>query len=74
MNPSAARTSNPTAIPWNSGLADSWLQLIQHRLASGRTGARWQLARLEALRGDLAALTLDYAHQQAGGAPAHLWR
>ena len=55
-------------------LADSWLQLIQHRLASGRTGARWQLARLEALRGDLAALTLDYAHQQAGCAPAHLWR
>jgi hypothetical protein len=54
-------------------LADGWLQLLRERLDSGRTGARWQLARLRALGGDLAALTLDYANQQAGGAPLHRW-
>jgi gamma-glutamyl:cysteine ligase YbdK (ATP-grasp superfamily) len=54
-------------------LADGWLQLLRERLDSGRTGARWQLARLQALGGDLAALTLDYARHQAGGAPLHRW-
>jgi len=46
----------------------------RQRLASGLTGARWQLARLDALGGDLCALTLDYAHRQASGMPVHLWR
>ena len=54
-------------------LADGWVQLLQQRLARGLTGARWQLARLDALGGDLEALTLDYARHQAGGAPLHRW-
>jgi hypothetical protein len=55
-------------------LADRWMQLLHERLTCGMTGARWQLARLDALGGDLAALTRDYAHHQAQGAPVHLWR
>ena len=50
------------------------MHLLQERLASGLTGARWQLARLDALGGDLAALTLDYARHQADGSPVHRWR
>ena len=41
---------------------------------AARHGARWQLARLDALGGDLAALTLDYARHQAEGSPVHRWR
>jgi hypothetical protein len=58
----------------DAALADGWMQLLRERLDSGLTGARWQLARLDALGGDLGALTLDYARRQAGGAPLHLWR
>jgi len=58
----------------DGALADGWMQLLRQRLASGLTGARWQLARLDALGGDLCALTLDYAHRQASGMPVHLWR
>ena len=54
-------------------LADGWMDLIDARLAARATGARWQLARLTALGGDLAALTLDYAARQAEGAPVHRW-
>lgn len=57
----------------DDALAEGWMQLVQQRLARGLTGARWQLERLDALNGDLAALTLDYAQRQAGGAPVHLW-
>lgn len=54
-------------------LADGWMQLLQERLDSGLTGARWQLARLDALGGERAALTLDYARRQASGMPLHRW-
>ena len=57
----------------NRRLADDWIQLLRERLASGLTGARWQLARLDSLGGDLAALTLDYARHQATGLPLHRW-
>ena len=49
------------------------MDLIEARLAARATGARWQLARLAALGGDLAALTLDYAARQAEGEPVHRW-
>lgn len=54
-------------------LADRWIGLLRERLARGRTGARWQLERWQALRGDLAALTLDYAQRQSSGQPVHRW-
>jgi hypothetical protein len=54
-------------------LAEGWMQLLRERLDRGLTGATWQLSRLDALGGDLAALTLDYARRQASGAPLHRW-
>jgi len=54
-------------------LADGWMALLEARLVQRLTGARWQLARLDALGGDLAAMTLDYVRHQASGAPLHLW-
>ena len=55
-------------------LADGWMALLEARLAKRLSGARWQLARLDALGGDLAAMTLDYVRHQASGEPLHLWR
>ena len=49
----------------DAALADGWTNLLEARLAARITGARWQLARLDALGGDLSAMTLDYAHHQA---------
>lgn len=54
-------------------LADGWLQLVEARVASGGTGAAWQLRELDRCGGDLRALTLAYARRQADGAPVHLW-
>jgi len=58
----------------DAALTDGWMHLLHERLASGQTGARWLLARLDTLGGDLAALTLDYARKQAEGSPVHRWR
>ena len=58
----------------DAALADQWMAVVEARLAARMTGARWQTARLDALGGDLAALTLDYTRRQAEGAPVHLWR
>jgi gamma-glutamyl:cysteine ligase YbdK (ATP-grasp superfamily) len=57
----------------DGALADGWIGLLQERLQRGRTGARWQLDRWQALRGDLEALTRAYAAQQANGRPVHAW-
>jgi hypothetical protein len=57
-----------------AALADSWLTLVDERLAAGLSGAIWQLDRLDALGGDLSALTLDCARRQAEGKPLHRWR
>ena len=61
------------ALGVDAALADQWMALVEARLAARMTGARWQMARLDALGGDLAALTLDYTRRQAEGAPVHLW-
>jgi gamma-glutamylcysteine synthetase len=57
----------------DAALADAWMDLLGQRLTRGLTGSRWQLARLEALGGDLEALTLDYARQQGSGSPLLFW-
>lgn len=61
------------ALGVEPSLTAAWMDLIDERIAARATGARWQLARLDALGGDLAALTLDYAARQAEGAPVHRW-
>ena len=51
----------------------SWLGLVEARVASGRTGAAWQLDALDASGGDTARMTLAYAARQAAGEPVHRW-
>ena len=53
-------------------LIDRYLDVIAGRLASGRTGAVWQLAH-HARHGDLFRLTADYLEHQRSGAPVHEW-
>jgi len=57
----------------SSALADGWLDIIEARAASGRTGAAWQLAAFNRLGGDLGALTRELLAHQADGAPVHTW-
>ncbi|MFJ3786536.1 glutamate--cysteine ligase [Streptomyces sp. NPDC090093] len=69
--------------------ADALLDLLHHRVATGRTGAWWQQRAREALRrprppdagrperrdpGGLAELTVRYAALSAGAAPVHTWQ
>jgi len=61
------------ALEVPSNWADAQLALIEARVRSGCTGSAWQLARLQALGGDLQRLTLDYAARQAEGGPVHTW-
>lgn len=58
--------------------AERYLEVIAARVRTGRTGAGWQLAAFEALRGaghpDPAAGTLDaYLDQSASGRGVHRW-
>ncbi|HRH80080.1 MAG TPA: glutamate--cysteine ligase [Thiobacillaceae bacterium] len=49
------------------------LGVIEARAASGRTGADWQLDRLERVDGDVRRLVADYLENQRSGAPVHEW-
>lgn len=53
-------------------LSGHYLGVIAQRLASGRTGAAWQLAH-HARYGDLFRLTAEYLEHQRSGAPVHQW-
>lgn len=53
-------------------LIDKYLSVIAMRLASGRTGAAWQLAHFERY-GDVHRLTADYLANQRSGLPVHEW-
>jgi len=53
-------------------LIDRYLDIIDLRLASGRTGAAWQLAH-HAKYGDLFRLTAEYLEHQRSGMPVHEW-
>ncbi len=53
-------------------LIDKYLSTIASRLASGRTGAGWQLAHFER-HGDVHRLTAAYLENQRTGMPVHEW-
>ncbi len=53
-------------------LVERYMDIIAMRLATGRTGATWQLAH-HARHGDLFRLTADYLEHQRSGAPVHEW-
>jgi len=53
-------------------LIDKYLSVISLRLASGRTGAAWQLAHFKRY-GEVHRLTADYLANQRSGLPVHEW-
>ena len=55
-----------------AGLIDRYLDIIHLRLASGQTGAAWQLAHHQK-HGDLFSLTAEYLEHQRSGMPVHEW-
>lgn len=52
---------------------EGYLGLLAARVASGQTGAEWQLRRLERVRGDVARMMEDYLHNQRADLPVHEW-
>jgi len=52
---------------------DHWLGLIEQRLATRRTGARWQRDWVRRHGADMTELTQAYLEQQASGRPVHEW-
>jgi gamma-glutamyl:cysteine ligase YbdK (ATP-grasp superfamily) len=50
-----------------------WLGIIERRLETGRTGARWQRAWVARHGHDMAGLTAAYLEQQGAGRPVHEW-
>ena len=50
-----------------------WLGIIERRLDTGRTGARWQRAWVARHGPDMAGLTCAYLEQQGSGRPVHEW-
>ncbi len=52
---------------------DHYLGVIEGRLCSGQTGARWQRRWAERHGRDLAELTLAYLERQQAGEPVHRW-
>jgi gamma-glutamyl:cysteine ligase YbdK (ATP-grasp superfamily) len=63
-----------------AGLADfsvqdsaGWLDIVEARVRTGQTGARWQRGALERRGGDVYELMAAYCERQRSGAPAHQW-
>ena len=52
---------------------ERWLSIIEHRLASRQTGARWQRQFAEATGQTGTALTRAYLVNQQSGRPVHTW-
>lgn len=61
------------ALDMDSAEIDHWLGILEQRLASGRTGARWQRAWVERHGLDLEALTGACLERQCLGHPVHRW-
>ncbi|WP_433512616.1 glutamate--cysteine ligase [Nonomuraea sp. CA-143628] len=58
-------------------VADRLLGVIEGRCLSGRTGATWQVERVQGYGGDrheaLRAMTLEYIERMHGNEPVHTW-
>ncbi len=53
---------------------DDYLSVIEGRIATGQTGAVWQLGYLESNSGDLDRMLDAYLERQRSGAPVHEWK
>ena len=62
-----------TAQGMDEDLVDHYLNIINVRLATGRTGSEWQLAHFNR-HGDLHKLTAAYLENQRTGRPVHEWQ
>ena len=58
---------------WEIDDADSLLDIIRTRAATGQNGARWQRDALARCRDDNAALMRCYLDNQNSGTPVHTW-
>ncbi len=52
---------------------DGFLDLIEHRIETGRTGAEWQRLSLAANAGDFRKMIAAYCEHQRSGAPVSQW-
>ena len=52
---------------------DRWMEIVQHRVTSRQTGARWQRRWVEAHGRQFPGLVLDYLEHQNSGRPVHRW-
>ena len=52
---------------------DSWLDIIEARVRSKQTGAKWQRSAFEARGGNIFELMAAYCERQRSGAPVHEW-
>ncbi len=56
-----------------SAEVERYLDVLAARVASGQTGAEWQLGRLARERGDVARMMEVYLHNQRADLPVHEW-
>ena len=52
---------------------ERYLGTVEERVRSGQTGAAWQRACLDAVRGDTARMMATYCERQRSGAPVSQW-
>ena len=57
----------------DAGSADTWLDIIRARTATGQNGARWQRAWVARHGQDMTALVNRYYELQQGEIPVHEW-
>lgn len=53
--------------------AESWLSVMEQRVATGQTGAVWQRRFVDRHSADFALLTREYRVRQQSGQPVHEW-
>lgn len=61
------------ALGLEAGEADHYLGIVERRVSSGRTGARWQLDNLDREHGDVVRMMANYLANQHTGLPVHEW-
>jgi gamma-glutamyl:cysteine ligase YbdK (ATP-grasp superfamily) len=66
----ARRGLDQLKIDWRSG---GWLDIVEARVRSKRTGANWQRGAYDARGRDVFELMAAYCERQRSGAPVHEW-
>ncbi len=61
------------ALGLDPAVGERYLDIVESRVRSGRTGAAWQRAYVERHQCDMATLTAAYLARQESGKPVHEW-